>query len=418
MPYSISAPTNLVTEAMDAYNAPIQSSILQTQLQLDQQQVQSNALALQNQMGFQQDMQKVWGPGGVAAAEAGASSNDPINMPKLMATAMNAFSRGMPQVGSQILSGVSMLAYRQAETGKFQQQAEYRKWQTVGSALGPVHDQASEDAAVAEVRAQGIDPARYGITGDYVTDRAKLPVLSQMAMSRAQQLQAQYRDQTFAERQSQDQFHNAVATQRLNQGAQRIGIDLQNLSLRQNQFSFQQQEADKRDARAQQGLDIKNLEAEDRSYANASKVQKPELDIATGVFSSDDRTANLPPDLQKSLATLAARQAKMELYKSMKSSNATEYSADDYAQALDDQIGRMEKQGMFDQTKGGIFDSGSGYKFNPPAAPAKAPLKPPLPPEMKDAPTPKGIPAGSKVIGQSPEGKPVWQDPKGNQWIE
>jgi hypothetical protein len=389
-----SYPQNLVQVAFDAYNAPIQSQILQEDLTLKKQEVVAQQMALQNQVGLQQDMQKIWGSGGITAGiEAGANPSDPAQMPKLMATAASLFSHGQPQAGGSFLSSMSMLGYRQAETQKYQQQVQWRKAQEVGSALGAVTDQTTYDVALAKIRAEGIDPVQYGMSGDYNTDAPKLPALAQMAMSRAQQLQAQDRETAHSDLQFQRDISNGFTQSRLDSASRRLDIAQGMADLRKNQVEFQQTEAGKRDARAQEGLDLRKLEHEDRSFANASRLQKPENDIAQGVFGTDVRTANLPPALQKSLATLAARRAKQQIAHDMMGSGDTEYEPEDFGSALAHQMDQMQRQGMFQVEGGGMFGGDGGTTFNPP----------------KGAPVARPKPSGHTAPPQKAEGNKLEQ---------
>jgi hypothetical protein len=354
-----------VQSVFDGYNAPIQSEILQTDLTLKKQEVVAQQMALQNQMGLQQDMQKIWGPGGVEGGLASINPSDPQSMPKMMATAASLFSHGQPQAGGSFLSSMSMLGYRQAETQKYQQQVQWRKFENAGSALGGVSDQSSEDVALAKLRADGIDPTQYGLTGDWNADASKIPQLAQMAMSRAQQLQAADRETSHADTQAQRDISNGFAQARLSQGSKRLDIQQSLADLRSNQVSFNQGEANKRDARAQEALDLKKLSAEDRSFANAAKLQKPEADTATGIFATDKRTTDLPPELQKSLALLAARRAKQQIAHDMMGSGDVEYEPEDFGAALSAQMDQMQRQGMFSTEGAGTFNPGKGA----PAAP-------------------------------------------------
>jgi hypothetical protein len=407
MPFSMQAPNNLVQSAFDAYNAPIQSQILQQDLSLKKEEVVAQQMAIQNQIGIQQDMTKIWGPGGIGSAQDATDNPSIDQMPKFMATAQSLAMHGQPQAAMTMLSTASLLGMRQAETQKYAQQATWRQLEVAGSALGGVKagDQASEDVALATMRAQGIDPAKYGLVGDIASDWDKIPALSQSAMSRAQQIHQADRDRTFAEKVQQDHFHDSVASMRLGQGAQRITIANGNLDLHQKEFVDKQNEENKRDARAQDGLDLKTNDRNDKILANARRVTSVDVQQADGVVQSDSRTSGIAPPLQKAIARMAARYAKDDV--------AHEYGQDAppgaYDAALSKALDKMEKRGDFKQAQS------SDYKFNAPvpAAPKYSPVKPPIPS------TPKGIPEGSKVIGKTPDGsKDVWQDPKGNKWTE
>jgi hypothetical protein len=295
-------------------------------------------------------------------------------------------------------------------TQKNQQQLKWRQAERTGSILGSVQDADGYTTALAQLQAEGIDPKSLGLTTDWNVDGPRLPQIARSAMTSAQQLQAQDRETSQQNRQTQLDIQNGFTQQRIGQAGKSLSIRENLADLAHSRFQWQQQEGDKRDSRAQEGLNLKSLGAEDRSLSNASKLQKPEADVATGIFGTDVRTKDLPPALQKSLAILAARRAKQQIAQDMRESGEYEYEPEDFGSALNEQMNAMQRQGM--------FQADDSYKFNPPpAATAKAPVKPPLPPEMRDA-TPKGIPSGSKVIGKSPDGKSVWQDPKGNKWVE
>jgi len=372
MPYSISAPTNLVQVAFDAYNAPIQSTILQEDATIKKQEIVSNQLALQNQVALQQDMTKIWGSGGLSSVDP----NDPSSAPKLMATAQSLFAHGQAQAGSQFLSALSMLSYRQAQTQKDYQQTQYRNFEEVGSALGSVTDQASEDAALARIKALGFNPAQYGITGDFSQDGPRLPQLAQMSMSRAQQVLAADRTQREADLETQRGVQNGFAAQRLDQASKRIDVQNAMLDLRRHQQVDNEKEADRRDSRFQEGLHFKELQAEDRTYANASKVQGPEKTVAEGIFATDDRTSGLDPNTQKALANVAALRAKRQIAQQMVQSGDAEYEPEDYAQALADQMDQMAREGMFQGGSGGWFGPKTPNDFKPgPPANAPAPAK-------------------------------------------
>lgn len=394
MPISFQAPSNLVQAAFDAYSAPAQATILQEDAALKKQELVSNQLQLQNQMSFQQDMAKLWGPGGLAAGAA--TANDPnadMNsaMPKMLATAQSMFQHNMPQAGAQFLGSLSMMGMRNAETQKYNQQVQWRKFETVGGALGAVTDQASEDLAMSKIRAEGVDPAQYGLTGDFTADGPKLPRLAQMAMTRAQQLQAADRESAQQARQSQWDVQNGFTSMRLDQGQKRLDREQSLADLAAKREARQQKEGDQRDARAQEALDLKKLENEDRSYANASKLQPLEAQTAQGIFASDSRTAGLPPALQKSLAMLAARRAKQQIANDMMGSGDVEYEPEDFGAALNDQINQMQRQGMF-QTEGGGFMSDPSYTFKPGAQGApKAMPKPAESPVEKMSKDPRAM---------------------------
>lgn len=367
MPYTSPNDKTFVQAMWEGYNAPIESQILQENLTLKKQEVVAQQMALQNQVGLQKDMQQIWGNGGINTGfDAATNPSDPAQMPKMMATAASLFSHGQPQAAGSFLSSMSMLGYRQAETQKYQQQVQWRKAQEVGSSLGAVTDQTSYDVALAKIRSEGINPLQYDLTGDYTQDAPKLPVLMQAAMSRAQQLQAQDRETAHGDLQVQRDISNGFASTRLDAASKRIDIQQGLADLRRNQVEFQQTEANKRDSRAQEGLDLRKLQAEDRSFANAARLQKPESDIATGVFATDQRTANLPPALQKSLAILAARRAKQQIAHDMTGSGDAEYEPEDFGSALASQMDQMQRQGMFQVEDGGLFSSGGGTTFNPP----------------------------------------------------
>jgi hypothetical protein len=397
--------------SMRAWNAPVQADIQKQQLLLDKQAVQNQAIDLQNKIGLQQDMAKIWGPNGTASAENAIASGDITSSPKFIATAQALATRGQPQAAASYLSGLSMLGERASITKKNNQQVQWRTAERTGSILGAVSDESGYTNALAQLKAENIDPASLGLVGDWKVDGPKLPQLARSAMTSAQQLQAQDREQAHSDTEAQRNIANGFVQQRLGQGAQRLSVQENLAQLAHSRFNWQQGEADKRDSRAQAGLDLRSIGAEDRSFANASRLQKPESDIAQGIFQTDQRTMDLPDPLKKSLATLAARRAKQQIASDMMNNGDSEYEPEDFGAALNEQINQMQRQGLF-KTEG-------DYTFNPPKPPpaaAKAPVQPPLPKSMNAVP--KGIPEGSKVVGKSPDGKAVWQDPKGGKWVE
>lgn len=406
---------NIVDEAFRAFNAPIESQTKQADLAIKKQEIVANQLSLNNQMAFQQDMGKIWGPGGVSSAQANAENpdySDPSLNKKFMATAMDAFSRGMPQAGGQMLSSLQMMNFRQSEVQKNHMATIKAQSGIVGSALGAVKDQASEEAAISALQAEGIDPATLGLTGDWTSDQHKIPVLAQAAMTRAQQLSAQDREASYAGLQSQRAFMDAIAQARLGQGAQRIQIDLNREDLSVERESRLQQEADRRDARAQEALRV-------RDARSSLKVYPDELKDAVTTFKVDPRTSAMPADLQMKYADIAARRAKQKIAKQIQS----DQTPDDFNTVLNDEILKLDRQGAFKPDKAGGWFSDPTYTYKPPKsieadlpppldATAHAVVKPPLPK------TPAGIPEGSRRIGNTPDGKPVWQDATGKKWVE
>jgi hypothetical protein len=333
-----------------------------------------------------------------------------------MATAAALATHGQAQAATSMLSSMSLMQYRNVQEQKVQQQVAWRKSEELGSALGAVRDQPSYDIALAKVRSEGVDPLQYGLSGDYNQDAAMLPRLAQMAMTRAQQLQASDREQAFQHREQQDTFHNAIAQQRLSQGAAHIGIAAANLDLRRQEFADKQVHEDLRDSRAQAGVDLRKQALADREgaaanrvYSNAARLSSADTQEAQGIFKQDTRTQDLPENLQKSLALAAARRARQAVAQEMRDTGATEEPPGAYDRHLAKVLNNMASDGTIAKAKG------DNFKFSPPPAPAKAPVKTPIPPK---AAVPKGIPPGSKVIGASQDGKPVWQDPKGGKWVE
>lgn len=381
---SYNAPMNLVQVAFDAYNAPIQSTLLKEKAVLGQQQIQSNAVNLQNQMALQSDLKNIWGPGGMSAADAAANNPDDfLSSPKFMATAQALAMHGQPQAAMSMLSAASMTQYRKAEMQKAQQQTQWRNLQEVGAAFGAASDDSSEQAAIAEAQAKGIDITQYGLTGKYAVDAPMLNAISRSSMSRAQQLTAQNREGVLAFREGQADIQNDFKAFALNQADRRLGIQQALLDLRSHAETRLTDEGAKRDARAQEALDIKKLGAEDRSYANASRVTKDDSTIAQGIFATDDRTADLDPNLQKSLAGLAAQRAKISIANSLKDSGQVEWQPEDYQAALANEMDKMAREGL--------FNMGNNPRYNPPRQPA------PPTPQKKEATTMKKMQDDPKV---------------------
>lgn len=369
-------PQNLVQVAFDAYNAPIQSSILQSEAILKRQEVQQNAMDLQNQMGFQQDMNKLF-PGGVDAVDP----NDPQSITKLTMASFDAFKRGMPQVGQSMLNGVANMQYKQVEMRKFEQQTQWRNWQETGAAFGAASDDASEAQALSLAQQNHVDLSRYPLTGHYKDDAPYLQQIANSSMSRSQQLRNQYQQESLGERQSQDQFNNSMKIQQYNRQMQELSIHQAMADLRAHHQAFYEGERAKDDARKQEGIDLKKLQSEDRTYANASKVTNDDRTIAQGIMATDDRTSSLSPEMQKSLASLASQRAKIAIANRMRDNGEVEWQPQDFEDELAVQMDAMAREGLF-----GLGDKTT--QFHPPKAPT---------PQKQEAKTMKSMQDDPKV---------------------
>ena len=398
--------------AFRAWNAPVQAEIQQQNLAMEKLNLQSGMVDLQNKIGLQQDLKKIIGTDGLTGIEQAVGSGDISQSPKLIAVAQAMAAHGQPQAAMSMLGSLSLMGMRASETRKYQQQVEWRTAERTGSILGQVKGPDDYTQAMTQLQAEGINPQTLGLTGnDWAKDGPRLKQIANSAMTRAQQLQAADRQTAEADRNSHFDINAGFAQQRLGQQAQRIQISLDGLGLRQQEFAHREVQDDRKDSRYQEGLDEKDMARRDKIYTSNAKPMPSESNQALGIFTQDTRTAGLAPPIQKALAEQAARAAKLAVARDMRNAGDPDVPEGAFEQHLAEAMNKMEKRGDFEHA------GSSDFKFAPPPATAHAPVKPPLP-EKGTQGVPKGIPAGSKVVGKSPDGKAVWQDPSGKKWVE
>lgn len=368
--------------AFNSWMAPVRAETEQQDLAIKKQQVVANQLSLTNQIQQSQEMQKIWGG---QAPDASA----PEFMPKLLASAQAMATHGNPQGAASMLSSLSLMNLRQQETKKNAQQVEWHIQQQVGSILGGVTDDASEAAAVAELPPEAA--ARLQLTGSYAVDAPKIRLAAQQAMSRAQQLAAQDRSDRLNQQVFYQDSQLGFAQQRIQQANSRLSLAADQAKLREREFGYRQTEDARKDARAQEGLQLHERMAEDRSFAYAGRVQPSEVKAAENIFSASPLTAALPENIRKAYANVAAARAKQEIRRKMQANGDAEYLPQDFDSALMDQMEEFSRQGLFNpKDSGGLFSDPS-YTFIPPKAPAAQP------PAKKEADTMKKMESDPRV---------------------
>lgn len=349
--------------AFNSWMAPVRAEIQQQDLAIKKQEVVANQLALQNQVQLNQDMQSIWG------GEA-PDATSPNFMPKLLASAQSMAAHGNPQGAASMLSSLSMLNYRQAEIGKIAQQTEWKQLQQIGATLGAVTDDASETAALAQLPPEVV--ARLNLTGSYAVDAPKIKQVAMASMTRAQQLAAEDRKRRLDQQISYQDAQLGLGRQRLNQAEGRLGLAAQQLSLRQQEFGYRQQEDARKDARAQEGLALRERMTDNRSLGAAGRLQPLEAKAAENIFAASPLTASMPDNIRKAYASVAAARAKQAIRRQMIENGDAEYLPQDFDDALMSEMETMARDGLFNpETSGGFFsDSTYSFKGKPQAAPA------------------------------------------------
>lgn len=411
--------------AWRGYTAPMQAQYLRNELDLQKQQIQSNAVNLQNEQNYQRDIQQIWGPGGISAAQDASQNPTDAVLPKLEATAALAAKYSQPGQAAGIMSSIGMLSYRRQQEQKTAQATTQAQLNNVGRILGGVNDQASEDTAIAQLAASGIDPKQLGLTGQWQLDAPKMKQLSEMGLSYQQRTADERLQQAQIDREKHQDMMFQATMARLGQGDARLNMESRRLDLMAAEISDRMSRADRADARAQDNATRKDKMAVDRAVIQAGRMTAEDRHLAESSFATDPRTANLPDDKRKALAGVAMARAKAALAKKVRASGSPDWDAGDLEAEFNSQVDAMAKGGAFKhENSGGGFSNwvskllGGGSKdpglpsTPPPPAAAKAPVKAPLPP------VPKGIPAGSTRIGSTPNGKAVWQSPDGKKWVE
>lgn len=272
-------------------------------------------------------------------------------------------------------------------------------------------------------------PQRKGYVDDalkYLTAAATMDDKVKKEQQGDQKLTLQ--EQAQQDRENQNQTANQIAWSRIgimqaNSQAllARTNASIANLDSEVANRSRSQDRKDKDDALGQEKLELEIGKLQNQPGSTGgkgkeegihTKLDEGDIDMVTSTLNADSRTAKLSDEDKKFYSRYIAEQAQKHFMNHPDDPDRDLSFPDAVNKVID---------GMASQKAIGSSGSSSNTtpwrRYNPlpnaVSAPAKAPVKPPLPPDI-----PKGMPTGSKLIGTSPDGRKVYQDPSGNKWTE
>lgn len=367
---------SLFDTVYSGYSTPLQAQLTRADTAYKQILTQTAQQELVNKKAEQNALQSIWGPGGALAATNAVANPQDADAQRLAATARLMFSLGDTTKGDQIMNSMSMANERQIQSRKAQVEEIQHRNQTIGGIFGAVDSQETYSAALPQLQESGVDIAKLGLSGDYTRDADKLRYLAKSTLTSNQQItlgeRQQKLDQDSAYRDARlGQIDTALARQQ-----RQYQLQVQAEDRRSAEFHHREHEDSLKDARAQEGLGFKTLKDTDRQYANVSKPQKVEIDAASSVFATDDRTMNIPENLRNGLSKMAVLRTKRKLADQLRGAAAgSTYEQEDFDSALEQTMQEMEQEGLFKPSKlggGGLFGTGDPeYKHVPPPAPRK-----------------------------------------------
>lgn len=345
--------------------------------------VQTEQMQLQSQQAFQKAMMDIVGPGGEADAANMIANPDERNEQKLQLVANAMLKSGNADGYMKAQTALSMIGERKVMAQQRTFQAQKLQMQEVGGIASAVisGDGESYSSALPDLmeKLTPTQKASLKLTGDYATDQPKLAQLARQSATYAQQERLDQGQERIDETAKRDRLNNVIQQGRLALAQKRIEQGNTRLQNWQTWFDDHKIHEDKRDSRAQQGLDAKLSGA-----ARPTTYKKPdniEMGYATSTIAEDPRTKDLPPDLQLNYSQAAALAAKRA------------YPDDDFPTAYGKVLDDMDKQGVFKENKEGFFGK---QKYVAPKTPAKAPSTPAAKADAGNYSTPDAVGAAVK----------------------
>lgn len=384
---------SLFDVAFRGYTAPLEAQKLQADTALEKTRNQAAQTELHNQAALQSGLAQVWGSGGEFAAAGSilkaqglggaGQAQDPNDDKRLQATAALMYKTGNVADGTALLNMLSLNKTRQATAQRAALSASATGLRMVGSAIGAVTDQPSYNAVLSDLQEQGVNLGNLNLTGDFDTDRPTITSLANASLTQAQRLSAQ-------DRQTKEADVNGYRNTRLTQLGQGLGYQAQRLQQNQQRINDSEtaqqhkvEEDNKRDARAQAGLENKQVQSAEKSAAKAVRVTPTEAAATNEIFNSDEATSVIPQHLRQVYAKEASQRAKQIIASDLATKPAgTSYSPEDYDKALRQAIAEQREQGRFSPNRSaGLWGSGVGatetYQYQPPKGNAPSPAQRP-----------------------------------------
>lgn len=400
------AAESLFNVVFDGYARPAELAIEQTKADLIKTQNAAAQDELQNQKAMQAGLQQIWGPGGevtaatsilqargfhasgnlrgsltdqvqggmlssVAPGANAQTAQDPATDGRLQATAALMYRTGNVADANSLLNTLSLNKQRQASAQRAALTSSATGLRMVGGALGAVTDQASYTAVLSDLQEQGTDVSRLGLSGDYQTDAPKLAALANASLTQAQRLTAAQQKVKESDLNQYRGTRLQQIDQSLSEGQQKVDQARQRLDIYGSMAAQRVREDDRKDSRAQQGLELKQAKSTVQVVAQTARVKPVEQAIANEVFGSDEATKAIPEHLRAVYSREAAQKAKQILAAKAKEKGPDfSYSDADYNDALHSAISEMAQQGRFDPSNrsAGLFGLGSTptYGYQPP----------------------------------------------------
>lgn len=339
-----------IQSLFDVINAanPDNPEVVLKRRQAEESQVRTDTArqALENQAAFQRAMSQIFPMGGPtnetfdAAATGDAPEQKRIQMLEALVAQYN------PQHLPGLINARELAAERRVRA-----QGEQQK--RMGSIFAAVKDAASYEAAMPDIMENG-GLQRFGLTGNYAVDSARIELLGNAGMTAAQQSQRELaaireadrvkqqgtrNEQRDAQRDFQEQVHRDLQKQRADMAARTAA-------------------AEERRREAEEDKDNRSIAAIRNRVAY---VSKDNIDTAKLFLKKDERSRGMPDNMLNLMARDIAQMAKNDMARSITEVGQLP-TEEQYSTLLDDAMTKLSKEGKFVKEYSTFFDMkiGSG----------------------------------------------------------
>ncbi len=301
---------------------------LRAQTEELQVRTQGEKLALQNQAAFQQAMGRIFPSGFDPGVYDAAAQGDNASRMKLQAL-QQAYAMYDPSKLPSLMNATEMAAKRQADV-----RAEEQK--RMGSLFSAINNADDYNAALPDIQAAG-GLQRFGLTGNYATDKSRIGVLGRSGMTAAQQAVDEYRYIREGDRLNQQDIDNR-RKQENQDFREQVHRD------HEKQVADLQRRFAEREQRARDMEDDKNARSLAHVRNSVAKVTQDNLKSAQLFVKTDERTRDLPANMQQQMARDVAQIAKNAMAKSITEVGKLP-DEDEYSSLMDDALKRLMKEG-------------------------------------------------------------------------
>lgn len=306
---------------------------------------QTAKVALENQAAFQAAMAKIFPTGPSNEMFDDAAAGRPQSQQRIqMLEAL--YAQYAPSHLPAIINAQEMAQQRQERVRSDQQKR-------MGAIFAGVKDANSYEAAMPDIMENG-GLQRFGLTGNYAFDSARLELLGNAGMTAAQQSQRELAIIREADRVAQQEIRNKQREENI-QYRQQIHQDLQT----------QRADVNRRIAAAEERRRDAEEEKNNRSIANirnrVAVVTKDNLDTAKLFLKKDERSKGMPDNMLNLMARDVAQMAKNDMARSITEVGSLP-DEEQYSTLLDDAMKKLSSQGKFVREYNTFFDMkiGSG----------------------------------------------------------